>query len=75
MKYVDTTAAEIVAGDTIIDPHSGVLCVVQDVVPPNRQGHVVLNMRGSVSLSYVGLICKATHDLRRKPRESETRNR
>lgn len=49
--YVDTKASEIVAGDTIIDPITGVLCKVESVDPVNAAGIVTLHMRGSVRRS------------------------
>jgi hypothetical protein len=69
--YVDSFAGQIVTGDTIIDPHSGVLCKVESVTPQNEKGLVVLDMRGSVSQSYMGLVCKSDRVLRRAPRRDE----
>lgn len=69
--YIDTAASEIRAGDTLIEPTTGVLCSVQSVEQVNEKGIVVLHMRGSVSLSYTGLTCKPDRVLRRSPRTNE----
>jgi hypothetical protein len=69
--YIDCTAGEIRTGDTIIDPHSGVLARVESV----ETGHptmVALHMRGSVSRSYMGLSVEHARPLRRAPRPEES---
>ncbi len=70
--YIDTTAGEIQAGDTLIDPTSGVLCRVESVEPVNDKGIVTLHMRGSVSLGYMGITGKPDRPLRRAPRPGAT---
>lgn len=70
---MDAQASEIRTGDTIVDPNSGVLCGVESVEPPSEHGTVALHMRGSVSRSYMGLVCKVGRVLRRAPRREEAR--
>lgn len=64
--FVDTRAADVVAGDTLIEPTSGVLCKVESV--ENEGEMIALHMRGSVSLSYMGFDCKPDRVLRIAPR-------
>lgn len=68
--YIDSTAGEIVAGDTLLDPMSGVLCRVTSVEAPEN-GLVAIHMIGSVSLSYMGLSVKPERPIRRAPRGDE----
>ena len=70
--YVDSTAGEIVEGDTVIDPHTGILCSVTSVEPPTASGLVAVHMRGSVSGCYMGLSVPAHRPLRRAPRANKT---
>jgi hypothetical protein len=69
--YIDSTAGEIQAGDTLIDPVSGVLARVESVEPVNAAGIVTLHMRGSVSLGYMGITGRPDRPLRRAPRPSD----
>lgn len=69
--YIDSTAGEIVAGDTLLDPMTGVLCRVTSVEAP-KGGLVAIHTIGSVSLSYMGLSVKPDRPLRRAPRASES---
>lgn len=68
--FVDTRAADVLAGDTLIDPNSGVLCKVESVQAEGKM--VALHMRGSVSLSYMGLSCDPERVLRIAPRSDLT---
>jgi hypothetical protein len=68
--YIDSTAGEIVAGDTLLDPMTGVLCRVTSVEAP-QGGTIAIHMIGSVSLSYMGLCVKPDRPLRRGPRAGE----
>ncbi len=70
--YVDTVASDVLAGDVLIEPTTGVLCRVQSVEPINAKGIVVIHTKGSVSLSYMGITCKPDRILRRAPRPGAT---
>ncbi len=69
--YTDSAASEVRVGDIVIEPTTGVLCAVESIEPVNEQGLITLHMRGSSSLSYMGIVCKPERVLRRGPRDAE----
>ncbi len=65
--YVDVAAADVRAGDVIVEPWSGVLSRVEGAEPAHN-AHVVLALRGLVSRSLVYLSLPEKKTVRRAPR-------